>query len=163
MALFSLFFLSLSVNAQNNYTLNRNQLILPKPIIFHEHANDIADVNDMMLDYVADFLKDNPNITKLRIESHVFSENNSSENMKLSMQRAAIVAYYLTVRGIDCSLLTVSGFGDTMPLEFADIGVADADIDFNTRLEFYIERLGMSETASTRNFKICKFYNPCEE
>ncbi|MCB0512059.1 MAG: OmpA family protein [Chitinophagales bacterium] len=157
LALFSLFLLSTSsVQAQNIFKVTENQLILPNPILFDLHANDISDTNNSIIDYIANFLKQNSNISKFRIESHVFTESNSTENMKLSMQRAAIVAYYLTTKGIDCGMLTVSGFGDTNPIDSVNTST-------NTRVDFYIEKLGNSEVTSKRSFNTCKFFNPCDE
>jgi outer membrane protein OmpA-like peptidoglycan-associated protein len=143
--------------AQEQYKVRDNQLILPVPIAFNDHANDVVDTADAMLEYVANFLRSRSDVTKLTIEAHVFTEANSFENMKLSLQRAAILSYYLTLKGIPCSILTASGFGDTRPLD-ATMGQYA-----NTRLEFHIEEIKQVATNPCRNLTDCKFYNPCED
>jgi outer membrane protein OmpA-like peptidoglycan-associated protein len=151
-----LIFLFSVVFAQHNYKLVQNRLILPEPIVFEEHANDVFDTTDAMISYVAQYMLDNPNITKLRVESHVFTEKDANENTKLSLQRAAIVTYYLTLKGVDCSRLTASGFGNTKPID--DL----ADQYTNTRLEFHIQDLKNKSIPYTNVFD-CKFYNPCDD
>lgn len=144
------------VHAQHNFKLDQNRLLLPKQILFHEHANDLADTADAMISYVAEYLINNPNVTKLRVESHVFSEKDANENIKLSLQRAAIITYYLTLKGVDCSRLTASGFGSTKPLENV------FDNQSNTRTEFYIQDVKNKSVPYINAFD-CKFYNPCDD
>jgi outer membrane protein OmpA-like peptidoglycan-associated protein len=143
--------------AEEHYKIKDNQLILPEPLIFDDHANDVFDTTDAMIGYVANFLKTHADITKLTIESHVFTEANSYENMKLSLQRAAILSYYFTLKGVDCSILIASGVGDTRPLNDT------ADNYTNTRLEFHIEEIKQVATNPYRNFSACKLYNPCQD
>lgn len=147
-----------TTKAENNYHVNGYQLLLPQPIAFSEHANDVSDTADAMLDYVVNFIKLNNGITKLRIESHVFTEATSNDNMKLSLQRAAIISYYLILRGIDCSMLTSTGFGDTKPID------ETTDKYTNTRLEFHVAEVNNQPTPDVvKDNTNCKFYNPCDE
>lgn len=146
------------VKAQSGYKVENNILILPEPIIFELHANDVFDANDPMLDYVATYLSTNKAVNKLRIESHVFSEKDSIANTKLSLQRAAMISYYLTTRGIDCKRLVVCGFGSNYPLTLSEDDIQQD----NTRIQFIIQELN-NKNLSVLDFNICKLYDPCEE
>jgi outer membrane protein OmpA-like peptidoglycan-associated protein len=145
-----------AAQAQTNYKISQNRLILPEPIIFQEHANDVFDTTDAMIDYVAQYMLNNPGITKLRVESHVFTEKDENENTKLSLQRAAIITYYLTLKGVDCSRLTASGFGNTNPVDSL------TDKYTNTRIEFFIQEAKNRNIPYTNDFSP-KLYNPCED
>src|SRR3954470_6809963 len=95
--------LSSSIFAKSSYTVQNNALVLPGTIQFDQHNYDVKDTLDPMLDLVAQYLKENPSITKLRIEGHVYTEKSPEANIKLSLQRAAIISYYLTTKGIACN------------------------------------------------------------
>ena len=138
------------------YTIENNQLVLPQPVAFLTHANDVKNPADPMLDYVAQYLKEKPYITKFRIESHVFTENTTAENLSLSLQRAALISFYLTQKGVDCNRLVPVGFGDTKPVDSTDALV-------NTRLEFYNAELnGHAINAMPVDGAAIKRFDPCE-
>ncbi len=107
----ALLLVSFQLVAENAYEVQNNALVLPGDIKFDTHAYDVKDASDPMLDFVAQYLKDKPYITKLRIEGHVYSEKSPEENIKLSLQRAAMISYYLTTKGIDCSRLIGKNIG----------------------------------------------------
>jgi hypothetical protein len=138
------------------YALEDNKLVLPRCIEFPAHGNDVKDTSDAMLEYVAQYLRDKPYITKLRVESHVFTEKTPTENLSLSLQRAALVSYYLTQKGIDCNRLVPVAFGDTKPVDTTGSVI-------NTRLEFFNAELnGQSIGGMPVDGAALKKYNPCE-
>lgn len=138
------------------YTIENNQLILPQPIEFTLHANDVKDPADPMLDHVANYLKEKSYITRLRVEAHVFTEKTPAENLSLSLQRAALISYYLTQRGIDCQRLVPVGFGDTKPVDTANALV-------NTRIEFHNAELnGHAIGGMPIDGSAIKRFDPCE-
>lgn len=141
----------------NTYTTN--PLPLPMPIQFDKHQYDVKDTLDPMIDYVAEFLMEKPNVTKLRIEGHVYTERTSEENMKLSLQRAAMISYYLTTKGIDCSRLLPVAFGDTKPVAPND----ECNLQNNTRIGFYIAELNHKQViGDVIDGCASKKFNPCE-
>lgn len=151
--------ISALIFAESNYKVQNNALVLPKNIQFENHAYDVKNENDPMLDFVAQYLKDKDDITKLRIEGHVYSEKSSEENMKLSMQRAAMISYYLTTKGIDCSRLLPVAYGDTKPVAPND----ECNLEYNTRISFYNAEQNFVPIASFNLDGIdAKIYNPCE-
>ena len=152
-------FLSFGLHAENAYEVQNNALVLPADIQFDTHAYDVKDASDPMLDFVAQYLKDKPYITKLRIEGHVYSEKSPEENIKLSLQRAAMISYYLTTKGIDCSRLIPVAFGDTKPIAPVD----ECNLTYNTRIDFF--NAEMNHKAIPGNaldgFSL-KVFEPCE-
>ena len=145
--------------SENPYQIQNNALVLPGSIQFDTHAYDVKNVADPMLDFVAQYLKDKPYITKLRIEGHVYSEKSIDENIKLSLQRAAMISYYLTTKGIDCNRLMPVAFGDTKPIAPVD----ECNLLFNTRIDFFNAEINNKAIAGNAvdGFAL-KVFDPCE-
>lgn len=157
--IFMLFSLASKVSAADSYKVQNNALVLPNPIEFDKHSYDVKDTLDPMLKMVANYLISRPYITKLRIEGHVYTEKSSEENMKLSLQRAAIISYYLTTKGIDCSRLLPVAFGDTKPIAPTD----ECNLNTNTRVAFYNAELNYKavDGFAVDGFAV-KVFEPCE-
>ncbi len=145
--------------AADSYKVQNNALVLPNPIEFDKHSYDVKDTLDPMLKMVANYLLSRPYITKLRIEGHVYTEKSPEENMKLSLQRAAIISYYLTTNGIDCSRLLPVAFGDTKPIAPTD----ECNLNTNTRVSFYNAELNYKavDGFAVDGFAL-KVFEPCE-
>jgi outer membrane protein OmpA-like peptidoglycan-associated protein len=88
-----------------------------------------------ILSEVAQALKDNPQITKIRIEGHTDSVGADAYNLKLSQQRADSVMADLLKRGIDPGRMEAVGFGKTTPIASNSTSVGRAT---NRRTEFNI-------------------------
>ena len=145
--------------AKSSYTVFNNALVLPTTIQFDLHAYDVKDTLDPMLDIVADYLKENPSITKLRIEGHVYTEKTPEANIKLSLQRAAMVSYYLTTKGVDCSRLIPVAFGDTKPIAPTD----ECNVLTNTRIDFVnAEMFNKAVPGNAVDGFAPKVFNPCD-
>ena len=76
------------------------------------------DKSKKVLKQLATIMKDNAEITKLRIEGNTDNagEDKGFDNVKLSQQRAQSIADYLTKNGVDASRLVVVGYGSSHPL-----------------------------------------------
>jgi OOP family OmpA-OmpF porin len=145
-----------SSNNTDHYTYS---VELPTTIQFDQHAYDVKDTLDPMLLFIADYLKEKTSITKLRIEGHVYTEKSPEENLKLSLQRAAMISYYLTEKGIDCQRLIPVAFGDTKPIAPLD----ECNLLTNTRIGFYIAELNNKSTpGNAADGYAKKRFNPCE-
>lgn len=157
LATFSIF--SMNVWAESAFNIQNDALILPNSIQYDLHDYDVKDENDPMLDLIADYLKDRKYITKFRIEGHVYTEKTPEENMKLSLQRAAMISYYLTERGITCDRLVPVAFGDTKPVAPTD----ECNINNNTRISFYNAEINnMAIYGKAVDGFAVKTFNPCE-
>jgi outer membrane protein OmpA-like peptidoglycan-associated protein len=89
-----------------------------------------------ILGWLTDFLKQNPNVTKLRIEGHTDNLGVADFNLTLSQQRAEAVVAYLKDQGIDAGRLIFKGYGATRPLFPND---TDKNRAKNRRCEFHLE------------------------
>jgi outer membrane protein OmpA-like peptidoglycan-associated protein len=91
-----------------------------------------------ILGWLTDFLKQNPNVTKLRIEGHTDNVGAADFNMKLSQERADAVADHLKGQGIDAGRLVSKGFGSTKPIAPND---TKPNMAKNRRCEFHLEAI----------------------
>lgn len=98
--------------------------------------NEKKEPNGTILGQLKEFLEQNPNVTKLRIEGHTDDVGKPEDNMKLSQQRADAVAKWLVGHGIVATRLHAVGFGETQPKVKND---TDANRATNRRTEFHVE------------------------
>lgn len=82
----------------------------------------LNDKSKKVLTQLTTILKDNTEITKLRIEGNTDNagEDKGFDNVKLSQERAQSIADYLTKNGIDANRLVVIGYGSSHPLAAND-------------------------------------------
>ena len=79
--------------------------------------------------------------------------------MKLSLQRAAMISYYLTERGISCDRLIPVAFGDMKPIAPTD----ECNINNNTRISFFNAEINyMAIPGKAVDGFAIKEFNPCE-
>ena len=115
-----------------------DRIVLPGELEFEVNRADLKDTqqtNDI-LNQLAKILKENPNITKLRIEGHTDSSGRAQKNQRLSQARAETVAKFLLDSGVEKDRLTAVGLGATKPLVDNDTPEHRAQ---NRRTEFHIE------------------------
>jgi outer membrane protein OmpA-like peptidoglycan-associated protein len=101
---------------------------------FKPRSSTIDRASYPILDEVVELLKSRPEL-RLGVYGYSDHEGASAQALRLSQQRAAAVARYLTEHGIDAKRLEVDGFGDQRP-------IADSNTDEgrakNRRVEFKI-------------------------
>jgi OOP family OmpA-OmpF porin len=97
---------------------------------------------------LVDFMKQNPQVTKLRVEGHTDNTGKPDHNQTLSQQRADAVVDYLSKQGIDKTRLVAVGFGQGKPLVDNDNAEHKA---MNRRTEFHVAEIDgkAQESAST--------------
>jgi len=88
-----------------------------------------------ILDDVANVLKANPNIKRVRIEGHTDSIGTDAYNQKLSERRANSVRDFLVSKGIDASRLEAVGYGESRPIDDNKTAAGRAN---NRRTEFNV-------------------------
>jgi len=76
---------------------------------------DVTDADKVVLDRVAESLKDNPG-TKVEVQGHTDSSGPDKHNMELSEKRAHAVRDYLISKGVAENQLTWKGYGETKPI-----------------------------------------------
>jgi OmpA-OmpF porin, OOP family len=92
--------------------------------------------SDALLNAVLKVLNAHPEIKVVRVEGHTDNSGSAQFNKTLSAQRAASVAGWLTLHGIDKSRLKSEGFGAERPI---DTNATPAGKANNRRVEFHIE------------------------
>jgi outer membrane protein OmpA-like peptidoglycan-associated protein len=88
-----------------------------------------------MLGEIAQLLKANPGIKKMRIEGHTDSHGAADYNLDLSKRRAASVRAWLVGHAVESERLESEGFGLTRPIQSND---TDSGRAANRRVEFKI-------------------------
>jgi OOP family OmpA-OmpF porin len=127
-----------------NFKMNREGGVdLPGPILFETGSAILRPESETSLAVVIDYLKQKPEVTKMRIEGHTDSDDTNDRNMKLSKDRAMAVSAYLVAKGIDCKRLVPVGFGEEKPLVTPE--KSEVDKQQNRRVVFIpAERNGKS-------------------
>ena len=85
-------------------------------IHFNTGSAEIATQSHELLNEIARVLRENPRITKVRIEGHTDNVGTAALNRRLSQQRALSVVSYLQQRGVRADRLAVMGIGKRNPL-----------------------------------------------
>ncbi len=112
-----------------------NKIEIHEKIQFDYDKAIIKEASFGLMDEIADVIKKNPQIKRIRIEGHASSEGNAAHNKTLSDDRAKSVLKYLTDHGIPTAELTSQGFGSEKPI--ADNATEDGR-EKNRRVEFTI-------------------------
>ncbi len=124
------------------------QLALPEQIEFETGAARIKQTPKTLatLEALAQTMKDNPKITKLRVEGHTDNVGKPRSNDKLSKARAEAVAKWLAQHDIAESRMVTFGFGAKRPLVPNDSADHRAQ---NRRTEYYVEELDGKKVEDT--------------
>ena len=83
--------------------------------LFAYNAADLAPEALPMLDTLAAYLKRNPTLN-LEIAGHTDSKGSEDYNLKLSLERAETVRFYLEMKGVETPRMVSEGKGEGMPL-----------------------------------------------
>jgi len=116
------------------------QIDMPGDVEYESGSAKIKlnDKSKKVLNVIVTLLKDNPDLTKLRIEGHTDNagEAKGFDNVKLSQERAQAVADWLAKNGVDAGRLVVKGFGSQHPLQPND---TPEHMALNRRTEFHVQ------------------------
>ncbi|NOZ01411.1 MAG: OmpA family protein [Deltaproteobacteria bacterium] len=88
-----------------------------------------------LLKDVAKVIKDNPQLTKIRVDGHTDNVNTDAYNLRLSRRRAKAVRDFLVKQGVSRKRLSIKGFGESKPI--ADNATEEGKAK-NRRVEFVI-------------------------
>lgn len=114
--------------------VKNNRIELPGPVLFDDDRDVLKPESDAVLEIVYQYLAQNKQVTKHRIEGHTSSEGDAAHNLKLSEDRAMMVAHWLVGKGIDCHRLIPVGFGSTRPRVTPE--KTEEDRETNRRVDF---------------------------
>lgn len=94
------------------------QVEIPGNVVFDTGAATLKEGggSEVVLEQVVQFMKDNPKVTKLRIEGHTDNVGQAADNEKLSGERALTVKRWLIDHGVDGARLLSVGCGQSRPI-----------------------------------------------
>lgn len=115
--------------------ITKEKIEILEKVYFNFNKASIKPESFQLLDDVAEIMRDNPDIRKIRIEGHSDSRGSDSYNKKLSDRRAKSVRQYLIDAGIDPDRMDAEGFGEERPVDPAQNETA---WELNRRVEFVI-------------------------
>lgn len=125
--------------------IENNEIKIPGKIKFDFDKATIkedAETKEILTTLVS-VMKENPAITKLRVEGHTDDKGGSDHNHKLSQARADAVAEWLAKNGVDKARLDTKGWGEEHPIEKND---NDKNREANRRVEFKVWELDGKKT-----------------
>ena len=115
--------------------LTKDKIEILDKVYFDFNKATIKPVSFDILNQVANVLKGNSQLVRVRIEGHTDSKGNDAYNKKLSQSRAESVRNYLVAKGIDTNRLVPAGFGEEQPVATNTTNDGRAE---NRRVEFVI-------------------------
>ncbi|MBI3178715.1 MAG: OmpA family protein [Deltaproteobacteria bacterium] len=119
--------------------VTKQKIAISERVFFETGQERIMKESLSLLDEVAQILKQNPQVKRVRIEGHSDNVGDAAENLRLSGVRAAAVKKYLVGKGVAAKRLESQGFGDVRPL--GDNATEEGRAQ-NRRVEFVIVERG---------------------
>jgi outer membrane protein OmpA-like peptidoglycan-associated protein len=129
-----------AVVAVGKAKIEGDKINIPGQIEFDVDKATIRDTPQTkeILTTLADVLKQNPRVNKLRVEGHTDNTGSKDHNKRLSQQRAEAVVKWLTDHGVDKARLEAVGYGEEKPDYPND---TPENKQKNRRTEFHITML----------------------
>jgi outer membrane protein OmpA-like peptidoglycan-associated protein len=93
-----------------------NRLHLGERVFFAFNKDTIDPVSFPMLDEVARFIREHPELGPIRIDGHTDDQGSLQYNLELSQRRARAILEYLGTRGVPKDRLSHVGYGKRCPL-----------------------------------------------
>ncbi len=116
-------------------TIAGGKIELPENINFDTGSDKISGRSEALMERIAEKIKSNPQVKRIRIEGHTDDVGGAKKNQELSQARAESVRNYLIKKGVEPERLQAVGYGDTRPLDKRKTADARAK---NRRVEFII-------------------------
>ena len=96
--------------------LTAEKVVIFEKVLFYVGEDRLQPQSYALLNAVVTILKDNPQVTRVRIEGHTDSQGTESFNQDLSERRALSVRNYIIDQGVEPSRLLARGYGELYPL-----------------------------------------------
>ena len=110
------------------------EIYIPETVFFDLDKAELRAEAKPMLDQLATFLGEHPEIYALEVEGHTDSRGSDEYNQELSERRAGAVAAYLMGKGVLGKRVTSVGYGES---QLIDPGQTDEAHQRNRRVEFH--------------------------
>jgi outer membrane protein OmpA-like peptidoglycan-associated protein len=141
-----------TIKAVGKAKIVNDEIQIPGKVHFEFNKSAVKEDAETLevLNTLVDVLKENPNITKLRVEGYTDDKGKSDYNHKLSQARAEAVAKWLAAHGIDESRIATHGYGEEHPVAPND---TDANREQNRRTEFKLWEVEGKPTSVAKAYK----------
>src|SRR6266851_669511 len=123
---------------KSTVTVKDGRLGVPGNIVYETGKAVIKPESEPTLNALKDFMDQNKNFTRIRIEGHTDNVGKSPDNLKLSQDRASAVVKWLSDHGVPKERCLAVGFGDGKPI--ADNKTEDGKAQ-NRRTEFHLAEI----------------------
>jgi OmpA-OmpF porin, OOP family len=122
-------------NAKWNPQGNDTQVYIEGKVVFAIDRATLRKPSEEVLQKLLAFLKERPDVTRLRVEGHTDSTASNEYNQELSARRSLAVCDWLVDKGIDHIRLVAVGFGEEKPRAPNELAAGRAE---NRRTEFHV-------------------------
>jgi outer membrane protein OmpA-like peptidoglycan-associated protein len=112
-----------------------SRLRLWEPVYFAFNKDSIDPVSYPLLDQVARFIREHPELGPVRIDGHTDDVGNPQYNLELSQRRARAILEYLGTKGVPVQRLSPVGYGKRCPLQ---TNVTEEGRATNRRVDFIL-------------------------
>ncbi len=138
------------IKALGKAKIEKDEIKIPGKIHFDTDKATIKEDKETkeILQTVADVLKENTQITKLRVEGHTDNTGGDDHNLKLSQARADAVVAWLVKAGTDKGRLDSKGWGEHRGIAAND---TPANKELNRRVEFKLWEVEGKPTDAQKN------------
>jgi OmpA-OmpF porin, OOP family len=116
----------------------QSQVFIEGKVVFDTGKAVIRPGSEKVLQTLLQFLKEHPEVTRLRIEGHTDARASEEHNQDLSARRAIAVADWLVDQGVENIRLIAVGFGESRPLGPNELAAGRSE---NRRTEFHVAEL----------------------
>jgi outer membrane protein OmpA-like peptidoglycan-associated protein len=113
----------------------KDAIVIFEKVYFATNKDLILAKSKPVVEAVANVLRANTDVRRVRVEGHTDDVGKDDANLKLSQRRAESVLRELKSRGIDVSRLEAVGYGETRPI---DTNRTEDGRERNRRVEFRI-------------------------
>lgn len=114
-------------------SIEDSRIVVLEHVEFEFDKATLLDRSKTILDEVAQLMRENAEIRRVRIEGHTDLKGHEKYNLELSVRRAQTVGHYLMSRGIPKDSLEAFGCGESRPVE-----PDNEESQKNRRVEFLI-------------------------
>ncbi|HEX4459925.1 MAG TPA: OmpA family protein [Polyangia bacterium] len=121
--------------AAGTIAITGGKIELPEAIQFEEGSDRLIARSQSLVERVAEKMKANPQVKRIRIEGHTDDVGSPKKNLELSQLRAEAVRAFMIRKGVEADRLQAVGYGDTHPIDKRKTAEARAK---NRRVEFII-------------------------
>lgn len=142
---------SKAIKALGRARIEKDEIKVPGKIHFDTNKATLKEDKETLeiLQTVADVMKENTQITKLRVEGHTDDQGGKDLNQKLSQDRAdSVIAWLSTKGGVDKARLDGKGWGMDRALVKND---SAANREQNRRVEFKLWEVDGNATDAQKN------------